>query len=283
MGSLLVCAALYIAVCLVITGMVPYKLLGEDAPLAEAFTAKGMKYVSVLISIGAVAGLTTTLLVGLYVQSRLYLGLGRDGLLPGLFAKVHPTRHTPVHSQIWVGLVASILAGLFNVHLLSHILSVGTLTGYSVVAACVVAIRWEDKSGNVVTARGIAAWREGTCCLLIIASCGFGAGVCYRYNGSFIIVLVAGIIAVFALSALYWRQVYGETPGFSCPGVPIIPGICILFNMFLFAQLHEEAWVRFLVLSVVSVGIYASYGQYHAKPLSSKQTTQYHRTPGEDV
>lgn len=68
LGSLLVCVLLYIGVCLVLTGMVPYKFLGEEAPLAEAFTSKGMKYVSILISIGAVAGLTTTLLVGLYVQ-----------------------------------------------------------------------------------------------------------------------------------------------------------------------------------------------------------------------
>lgn len=67
-GSLLVCIALYIGVCLVITGMVPYNLLGEDAPLADAFTSKGLKFISVLISVGAVAGLTTTLLVGLYVQ-----------------------------------------------------------------------------------------------------------------------------------------------------------------------------------------------------------------------
>lgn len=70
LASLFVCAVLYIGVCLVITGMVPYKFLGEDAPLAEAFTAKGLKVVSVLISIGAVAGLATTLLVGLYVQVR---------------------------------------------------------------------------------------------------------------------------------------------------------------------------------------------------------------------
>lgn len=67
-GSLLICIVLYIGVCLVITGMVPYYSLGADAPLAEAFTSKGLKYVSVLISVGAVAGLTTTLLVGLYVQ-----------------------------------------------------------------------------------------------------------------------------------------------------------------------------------------------------------------------
>lgn len=144
--------------------MLPYYLLGEDAPLANAFTSKGLKFVSILISVGAVAGLTTTLLVGLYVQvshfipdlvevtshhvacanlndglflmnvsheqSRLYLGLGRDGLLPSVFARVHPRRHTPVHSQVWVGIVAAALAGLFNVHILSHILSVGSLVSH---------------------------------------------------------------------------------------------------------------------------------------------------------
>lgn len=62
-----------------------------------------------------------------YEQSRLYLGLGRDGLLPSLFGEVHQMRHTPVNSQIWVGIVAIVLAGFFNVHILSHILSVGTL------------------------------------------------------------------------------------------------------------------------------------------------------------
>lgn len=61
------------------------------------------------------------------MQSRLYLGLGRDGLLPSAFARVHPSRHTPIHSQVWVGCVAAIMGGLFNVHMLSHILSVGTL------------------------------------------------------------------------------------------------------------------------------------------------------------
>lgn len=72
--SLFVCAGMYVAVCLVVTGMVPYANLGGDAPLADAFTEKGLTFVSILISIGAVCGLTTTVLVGLYVQvfSRLY-------------------------------------------------------------------------------------------------------------------------------------------------------------------------------------------------------------------
>lgn len=269
-GSLVICIALYIGVCLVLTGMVPYYLLGEDAPLAEAFTSKGLKYVSILISIGAVAGLTTTLLVGLYVQSRLYLGLGRDGLLPSLFSKVHPTRHTPIHSQVWVGIVAGTLGGLFNVHVLSHILSVGALTGYSVVSACVLALRWKDKTASQFSSRWTSAWREGVLCIVTVACCGFAAGLFYRFSASFIFLVVAVVIAILATAALCCRQTYTNPPGFSCPGVPIVPAVCVFFNMFLFAQLHHEAWVRFVVLSIIMVAIYAFYGQYHAKPEKSR-------------
>ncbi|KAG6786590.1 hypothetical protein POTOM_008196 [Populus tomentosa] len=306
-GSLVICIALYIGVCLVLTGMVPYYLLGEDAPLAEAFTSKGLKYVSILISIGAVAGLTTTLLVGLYVQSRLYLGLGRDGLLPSLFSKVHPTRHTPIHSQVWVGIVAGTLGGLFNVHVLSHILSVGALagneflkfharchcglyapdivldwlqTGYSVVSACVLALRWKDKTASQFSSRWTSAWREGVLCIVTVACCGFAAGLFYRFSASFIFLVVAVVIAILATAALCCRQTYTNPPGFSCPGVPIVPAVCVFFNMFLFAQLHHEAWVRFVVLSIIMVAIYAFYGQYHAKP-GSDESIIYQRAPTE--
>ncbi|KAK8482411.1 hypothetical protein V6N13_022149 [Hibiscus sabdariffa] len=280
LGSLFICVVLYIAVCLVITGMVPYNLLGEEAPLAAAFNSKGMKYVSILISIGAVAGLATTLLVGLYVQSRLYLGLGRDGLLPSIFAKVHPKRHTPVHSQVWVGTIAAILGGLFNVRVLSHILSVGSLTGYSVVAACVLTLRWEKKTETQVTSKSMSTWCEGVICIVIVACSGFATGVVYRFGASFIFMIVALVIAILACGALCCRQAYSEAPGFSCPWVPILPSVCIFFNIFLFAQLHYEAWVRFVVLSLISVCIYAFYGQYHANP-SSDETIIYHVPPQE--
>ncbi|KAG2652792.1 cationic amino acid transporter 9, chloroplastic-like [Panicum virgatum] len=282
LGSLLACVLLYVAVCLVITGMVPYTLLGEDAPLAEAFAAKGLEFVTVLISIGAVVGLTTTLLVGLYVQSRLYLGLGRDGLLPSIFARVHPTRHTPLHSQIWVGCVAAVMAGLFNVHMLSHILSVGTLTGYSVVSACVITLRWNDKGTSRRSLGSMSIWQEGVLCLVIVALCGFIVGLCYRFNYAIAFMVVAFLIAVAASFALQFRQVYVDPPGFSCPGVPLVPVISVFFNMVLFAQLHEEAWYRFVILSLVAVGIYAGYGQYNTVPSSSDHSSVgYHGVPFE--
>ncbi|MQL74250.1 hypothetical protein Taro_006592 [Colocasia esculenta] len=287
LASLLICAVLYVSVCLVITGMVPYSLLGEDAPLAEAFTAKGLKFVSVLISVGAVAGLTTTLLVGLYVQvNSVYPGMMghalRDGLLPKVFAEVHPVHHTPVKSQFWVCAIAAIMAGLFNVHELSHILSVGTLTGYSVVSACVIALRWKDNSQRQVSMRCISARKEGIICLITIAFCGFISGLCYRLSASLIILFAAALVAMLAAAALHIRQVHGDPPKFSCPGVPIVPAVSVFFNMFLFAQLHEEAWWRFVILSIIASGFYVIYGQYNADPALYNDSITYHRAPTED-
>ncbi|CAH1412195.1 unnamed protein product [Lactuca virosa] len=266
-GSLVVCVALYIGVSLVITGMIPYKYLGEDAPLAEAFKSKGLNFVSTLISIGAVAGLTTTLLVGLYVQSRLYLGLGRDGLLPAIFARLD----------------------FLNVHLLSHVLSVGSLAGYSVVAACVITLRWKDNIGNQISSSilvSVTHRQEGIICIVVIASCGFAAGIVFRYVVSalaFIFLIIPIAIALLATAALRFCQEQTKASGFSCPWVPIVPSLCIFVNIFLFAQLHYEAWMRFIVLSIVAVGVYAFYGQYHANPVTDRETVIYQKAPDEEA
>ncbi|CAD6269866.1 unnamed protein product [Miscanthus lutarioriparius] len=246
----------------VVTGatVVFFAYVGLDAVANSAEEAKrpqGLKFVTVLISIGAVAGLTTTFLIGLYVQSCLYLGLGRDGLLPSVFAKVHPTRHIPLQSQIWVGCVAAVMAGLFNVTMLSHILSVGTLTGYSVVSACVITLRWNDKGTSRLSLGSMSIRQEGVLCLVIVALCDFIVGLCYRFNCAVAFMVVSFVIAVAASFALQFRQVYVDPPGFSCPGVPLVPIISVFFNMVLFAQ-------------------------YNAVPSSSEHSTiGYHGIPSE--
>ncbi|KAK9095212.1 hypothetical protein Scep_026681 [Stephania cephalantha] len=276
LGSLFICAILYIGVCLVITGMVPYKLLAGDAPLAEAFTLKGLKYFSILISIGSISGLTTTLLINLYAQARTYVVLGRDGLLPSIFAKIHPTSHTPVPSQVWVGVAAAILAGLFNVDSLSQTFTVGSLIGYDVVCACLVTLRWEDKAANQGSTKWLSNWQEGVICLIAVSCCGFGIGLCFRYSVPYIVWLVTALIAVLAHIKLHYCQVYVNPPGFSCPLVPFLPVIAIFFNMFLFAQLPYAAWWRFVIVGIISLVFYAFYGQYHAKLASLNGTTDYH-------
>ncbi|KAH7437785.1 hypothetical protein KP509_05G088700 [Ceratopteris richardii] len=265
--SLVACATLYVAVCLVITGMVPYQDLAGDAPLAQAFTESGLPFITALISVGAVAGLTTTLLVGLYVQSRLYLGLGRDGLVPSLFSRIHATHHTPVLAQIWCGLVAGILATFFDVSHLSHILSVGTLSGYSVVCGCVIMLRVSEgenlhgESGKTTFTRS----QEAATYIVAIVLCGLAVGLFFRFSLHYAFIIVGLLISIATAVPMYIRQVYKDSPGFMCPAVPTIPLLGLYLNMFLFAQLHWEGWVRFVVFGLLSVAFYALYGQHNAK------------------
>lgn len=266
LASLLTCAALYICVSLVVTGMVPYQDLSGDAPLAEAFSELGLNYITALISVGAVAGLTTTLLVGLYVQSRLYLGLGRDGLLPSVFSKIQFSHHTPIMGQIWCGSVAGVLATFFDVSQLSHILSVGTLSGYSVVCGCVLILRIsQDNLGEKSEKRFLTRSQEAVCCLLGVAVCTFVVGLFFRFSLHFAFSIVGLLVVILAAVPMYFRQVYKYPDGFLCPGFPTVPLLGVFLNMILFAQLHWEGWVRFVVVGSLSVGFYAFYGQHHAK------------------
>ena len=104
MGALAICTVLYVAVAIVLTGMVPYRLIDVQAPLAAAFQSKNLTFASGLITIGILAGMTSSLLVGNLSQPRILLAMARDGLLPqGIFAAVHPRFKTPWKSTILVG------------------------------------------------------------------------------------------------------------------------------------------------------------------------------------
>ncbi|EFJ31138.1 hypothetical protein SELMODRAFT_409080 [Selaginella moellendorffii] len=272
-ASLLVCAVLYIAVSLVVTGMVPYYLLDGEAPLANAFSGRGLKFISVLIDIGAVFGLTTTLLVGLYVQSRLYLGLGRDGLLPSIFARIHPTHHTPVYGQLWVATVAGVLALVLDVSHLSHILSVGCLVGYATVCACVVMLRLRNEEQRNQRDEQ-PRWREAVFCLLGVAVLGLIVGILVRFKVHFAFSIAGLVLAALVAVPLYTRQEYRIPQGFPCPWVPTVPLVSIFFNMALFSQLHWEAFVRFVILSVAAVAFFFLYGK--KRPPYQKASVEEH-------
>ncbi|OAE28571.1 hypothetical protein AXG93_2175s1550 [Marchantia polymorpha subsp. ruderalis] len=287
--SVLSCALLYVAVCLVVTGMVPYYELDAAAPLTSAFISKGLNFMSSLIGVGAVAGLTTTVLIGLYVQSRLYLGVGRDGLLPSLFAKVNSKHHTPVIAQIWVGIVAGVLATFINVSHLSHILSVGILIGYSVVCACVVVLRvlpeeqWrsDERQGG---AKDVRRTQGAVGCTLVTAALGFAIGLCYRYGAHPAFAISLLLLELLCAVPMYTHQEYFEPSGFACPAVPTLPLFSILVNMFLFAQLHWEAWVRFAVVTLLALILYGVYGQFHStiETVQDKGSSQYLKAPDGD-
>lgn len=143
LASLGICTLLYIAVAAVLTGMVPYTELDIDAPIAHAFGRYGLDAAAMLVSFGAVAGITSVLLVMLLSQARVLLAMSRDGLLPpGLFAAVHPRFRTPYLSTVLTGIVVATVAALLPLKVLADLVNIGTLFAFVVVCAAVLIMRY---------------------------------------------------------------------------------------------------------------------------------------------
>ncbi len=139
--SLLICTALYIAVTAVLTGMVSYKQLDVASPVSHALIVVGLNTFGSIISVGAVAGLTTVLIVLLYGQSRIFFSMARDGLLPGLFSRVHPRFRTPYFSTLIVGVVVALIAGFIPIDVVAELTNIGTLSAFILVAVGVLVLR----------------------------------------------------------------------------------------------------------------------------------------------
>jgi len=142
LGSLLICTILYILVGLVLTGLVPYTQLGVPDPIAVGVDAvPQLAWLSPLIKIGAVAGLSSVILVMLMGQPRIFFTMANDGLLPPVFTKVHPKFKTPFTSTIIVGILAMVLAGFFPIGVLSKLVSLGTLLAFASVCLAILILR----------------------------------------------------------------------------------------------------------------------------------------------
>ncbi|MCO6009674.1 amino acid permease [Actinoallomurus purpureus] len=140
-ASLAICTTLYVAVSLVVVGMQNYRQLSIDAPLADAFEAVGHSGYATLISIGALAGLTTVVLILLLGQSRVFFAMSRDGLLPQWLAEVHPRFGTPARMTIIIGVIVAVIAGLIPLSALADLVNIGTLFAFVVVSIGVVILR----------------------------------------------------------------------------------------------------------------------------------------------
>ncbi|HTU81994.1 MAG TPA: amino acid permease, partial [Candidatus Acidoferrales bacterium] len=140
-ASLLVCTVLYIVVAAILNGMVPFNELNVAYPVAFALDQVGMKTAAVVISFGAIAGLTTVLLVMMYGQTRIFYAMSRDGLIPPIFVKLHPTFRTPWISQIIFGVVIAIAGALFPIGILGSLTNMGTLSAFVLVAIAVPLLR----------------------------------------------------------------------------------------------------------------------------------------------
>jgi len=140
--SLLVCTVLYILVAAVLTGMVPWNDINIEAPVAAAFLDRGLTTASHIIVLGALAGLTSVMLVMLLGQTRVLYSMANDGLLPkGFFAAIHPKFRTPYKNTILVGLLAAIVGSLTPIDDIGKMVNIGTLLAFVIVCIAVLVLR----------------------------------------------------------------------------------------------------------------------------------------------
>jgi APA family basic amino acid/polyamine antiporter len=141
LASLAVCTVLFIATALVLTGIIPYTRLNVAAPVALAVDETGMGWLRPFIKLGAIAGLSSVILVLLMAQPRIFMAMSRDGLLPPLFSRVHARFRTPAITTILTGAVVAVAAGLVPISVLSQLVAMGTLLAFAIVCGAVLVLR----------------------------------------------------------------------------------------------------------------------------------------------
>jgi APA family basic amino acid/polyamine antiporter len=146
LGSLAICTVLYIAVSLVLTGIIKYTHLNVPDPIAVAIDSlgKSVAWLRPIIKIGAIAGLSSVILVMMLGQPRIFYTMSKDGLLPPVFSSVHPRFRTPWLATILTGSIAMLVAGLFPIGLLGELVSIGTLLAFAIVCTGVFVLRFTD-------------------------------------------------------------------------------------------------------------------------------------------
>jgi APA family basic amino acid/polyamine antiporter len=217
LASLVVCTVLYIAVAVVLTGMVRTDQLGTAEPLATAFAARGIKWAAGIVAFGAVVATTSVLFVFQLGQPRIFFSMARDRLLPDWAARVHPKFRTPHVTTILTGVLVAAFAGVSNINEVVELCNIGTLFAFVLVAAGILVLRRTDPHRPRPFRTPWVPWVP----LGAIATCGWLMGeLPVKTWKRFLYWLIAGLIIYFCYSLRRSRlnnsstaQKQAETPG----------------------------------------------------------------------
>lgn len=277
--ALLITTVLYVLISLVLTGMVPYNELGVSDPMAYVFTKLHLTKLSGIIAFGAVIAMASVLLVFQLGQPRIWMSMSRDGLLPPIFARLHPKYRTPAFATIVTGIVVAVPALFMNLTEVTDLTSIGTLFAFVLVSGGILILNPlgksvdEGKSFVVPYADSrrylipfwavilFMMWQSG----YSFASMATDHGEEYnffkilRHHYPFLIFALVSIVITYKAIQKRWS---------------LIPVLGLLTNLYLMSELGATNWFRFMIWLVVGLIIYFSYGVKNSRINAEKAVSQ---------
>uniref|UniRef100_A0AAX7UDM9 Cationic amino acid transporter C-terminal domain-containing protein n=1 Tax=Astatotilapia calliptera TaxID=8154 RepID=A0AAX7UDM9_ASTCA len=247
-ASLLICFFAYFGVSAALTMMMPYYQLNTQSPLPEAFSFVGWGPARYIVAVGSLCALSTSLLGSMFPMPRVIYAMAEDGLLFRFLSKMSARTKTPVLATIVSGIIAALMAFLFDLAALVDLMSIGTLLAYSLVAICVLILRLllAGYSGVVVP------------CVILVVLC----AVCV---------------------IIIWRQPESkEALTFKVPLLPWLPLFSVFVNIYLMMQLDLGTWCRFTVWMALGFAIYFFYGITNSNESGNKPLPRKYELPVEN-
>jgi amino acid transporter len=268
--ALLITTILYVLVSLVLTGMVPYHELGVSDPMAYVFTKLHLTMLSGVIAAGAVIAMASVLLVFQLGQPRIWMSMSRDGLLPPIFAKLHPKYRTPAFSTILTGFIVAIPSLFMNLTEVTDLTSIGTLFAFILVSGGIIILNPTGKQKHDGKGFRVPYFNSRiyllpiwTVILIIVSQSGFDSSSfaleLSAHSGFFVLVRNHFPFLIFCLVSLFitFRAVLKQWS--------LIPVLGLLTNLYLMSELGVTNWFRFGIWLVIGLLIYFSYGSKHSR------------------
>ncbi|XP_031271640.1 cationic amino acid transporter 8, vacuolar-like [Pistacia vera] len=271
-GSMSMITVIYCLMALALTMMVKYTQIDVNAAYSVAFEQIGMKWAKYLVSVCALKGMTTSLLVGSLGQARYTTQIARAHMIPPWFALVHPKTGTPIYATLLVTILSAIIAFFSSLDVLSSVFSFSTLLIFMLVAVALLVRRYYEK--DVTPKNDLVKFLV---CLFVVIASSLGVTAIWNSNGKgwigYVITAVLWFLGTLGMVLLPKQRV---PKLWGVPLVPWLPSLSIGMNLFLLGSLGYVAFWRFLISSVVMlvyyvlVGLHATYDVAHQNQEESK-------------
>ncbi|CAF2714816.1 unnamed protein product [Rotaria sp. Silwood2] len=265
---LCVCCIVYCAVAAVLTLIVPYYSIRVDASLPDAFDRVGLSHVKIAIALGAITGLTSSIIGSLFPLPRVLYSMSSDGLLFSIFGKVSNKSRTPIYSTLIGSFISAFMALIFDLLTLVEMLSIGTLIAYTQVALAVLISRYEtNDDSNYDLCKSLFSIIIIILLLCFISIYSFEN---HDYINPIFIILFTLLlcILIFLIHRKFSKKkqnISDELDNiFLTPCTPWLPIFSIFCNLYLILKLSLITWIRFIVWMIIGFSIYFFYGVHQA-------------------